>query len=76
MSSAFLVSGIGFGELIVVIILVIIGVVAILILSALIHFIIPIIAAVIAWFFTRSLLDAGIAFLVVALLQLILRRGR
>lgn len=76
MSNALLIPGIGFGELIIVIVLVIIGVVAILILSALIHFIIPILAAVIVWFFTRSLLDAGIAFLVVALLQLMLRRGR
>jgi len=45
-----------------------------LILSAVIHFILPIIAAVVVWFMTGSLLYAGVAFVVVAILQLIVRR--
>ncbi len=57
-----------------ILILVIIGIIAILILSAVIHFILPIVAAVVVWLFTHSLLYAGIAFVVVAILQLILRR--
>jgi hypothetical protein len=67
--------GIGFGELVVFLILVIIGIIAILVLSAVIHFILPIIAAVVVWLFTGSLLYAGVAFLAVAILQLIARRG-
>ena len=39
--------------------------VIILILSAVIHFILPIIAAVVVWFLPGSLIYAGIAFLVV-----------
>lgn len=64
----------GSGELVIVLILVIIGIISILILSAVIHFILPIIAAVVIWLLTHSLLYAGIAFVVVAILQLILRR--
>jgi membrane protein YdbS with pleckstrin-like domain len=48
--------------------------VIIMALAAVIHFILPIIAAVVVWFFTGSLLYAGIAFLAVAILQLFLRR--
>ncbi len=66
--------GIGSGELVLILILVIIGIIAILILSAVIHFILPIVATVVVWLFTHSLLYAGIAFVVVAILQLILRR--
>ena len=55
-------------------ILVIIGIVIILILSAIIHFILPIIAAVVVWFLTGSLIYAGIAFLAIAILQLLVRR--
>lgn len=43
-------------------------------MSAVIHFILPIIDAVVIWFLTSSLLYAGVAFVVVALLQLIVRR--
>ena len=67
---------IGFGEGVIFLILIIVGIVAILILSAVIHFILPIAAAVVVWFMSQSLLYAGIAFLLVAILQLILRRGR
>ena len=62
------------GELIIFAILVIIGIVIILILSAIIHFILPIIAAVVVWFLTGSLIYAGIAFLAIAILQLLVRR--
>jgi len=61
-------------ELIIFAILVIVGIVIILILSAVIHFILPIIAAVVVWFLTGSLIYAGIAFLAVAILQLLVRR--
>jgi hypothetical protein len=62
------------GELIIFAILVIIGIVIILVLAAVMHFILPIIAAIVVWLFTGSLLYAGIAFLAVAILQLLIRR--
>ena len=62
------------GELIIFAILVIVGIVIILILSAVIHFILPIIAAVVVWFLTGSLIYAGLAFLAVAILQLVATR--
>ncbi len=62
------------GELIIFVILVIVGIVIILVLSAVIHFILPIIAAIVVWLFTGSLIYAGIAFLGVAILQLLVRR--
>jgi len=65
---------IGGGELIVFVILVIIGIIVIMLLATVIHFIIPIIAGVIVWFVTSSLLYAGIAFLVIAVIQLLARR--
>jgi hypothetical protein len=61
-------------ELIIFAILVIIGIVIIMVLAAVIHFILPIIAAVVVYLFTGSLLYAGIAFLAVAILQLLVRR--
>ncbi|MFH0848979.1 MAG: hypothetical protein V1857_05710 [archaeon] len=67
---------IGFGEIILFLVLVIVGIILILILKALIHFLLPIITAVVVWFFTGSLLYAGAAFVAVAILQLILRRSR
>jgi len=66
--------GLGFGEAVIFLILAIIGIIFILLLSAVIHFIVPIIAAVVIWFLTRSLLYAGIAFVVVAIIQWIVRR--
>ena len=62
------------GELIIFAVLVIIGVILIMVLAAVIHFVLPIIAAVVVWLFTGSLLYAGIAFLAVAILQLLARR--
>ena len=61
-------------ELIIFAILVIIGIVIIMVLAAVIHFILPIIAAVVVWFLTGSLIYAGVAFLAVAILQLLVRR--
>ncbi|HXY82580.1 MAG TPA: hypothetical protein VEH56_02590 [Candidatus Saccharimonadales bacterium] len=61
------------GELIIFAILVIVGIVIILILSAIIHFILPIISAVVVWFLTGSLIYAGVAFLAIAILQLLVR---
>lgn len=74
MPNAFLIPGLGSVELVIFVVIVIIGIIAILILSAVIHFILPIVAAVVVWLFTHSLLYAGIAFVVVAIIQLILRR--
>ena len=62
------------GGLIVFAILVILGIVLIIVLAAVIHFILPIIAAVVVWFITGNLLYAGIAFLAVAILQLLVHR--
>jgi hypothetical protein len=69
-----LIPGVGFSELVIFLVLLIIGIIVILVLSAVIHFILPIIAAVVVWFLIGSLLYAGVAFLGVAILQLIIRR--
>ena len=74
MRTGFVIPGLGFGEAVIFLILAIIGIIFILLLSAVIHFIVPIIAAVVIWFLTRSLLYAGIAFVVVAIIQWIVRR--
>ncbi len=66
---------IGSFELIIFVVLLIIGIIIILILKAIIHFILPIIAAVVVWFLTGSLIYAGIAFVVIAILQLLIRRS-
>lgn len=75
MSTTLLIPAVGFGELVIFLILVFIGIVILMILAALIHFILPIIAAVLVWLFTGSLIYAGAAFLVVAILQLLVRRS-
>lgn len=69
-----LLPAIGSGELVIFLVLLVVGVIIILLLKAVIHFILPIVAAVIVWFVTGSLLYAGIAFVAVAILQMILRR--
>jgi len=63
-----------FGEIAIFLVLLIVGIIIILLLKALINFILPIIAAVVVWFLTHSLLYAGIAFVVIAILQMIIRR--
>jgi len=60
-------------DLIIFGVLLIVGIIIIMVLAAVIHFILPIIAAVIIWLFTGSLIYAGIAFLAVAILQLLVR---
>jgi len=60
-------------DLIIFGVLVIVGIIVIMVLAAVIHFILPIIAAVIVWLFTGNLIYAGIAFLAVAILQLLAR---
>jgi hypothetical protein len=61
-------------DLIIFGILVIAGIIIIMVLAAVIHFILPIIAAVIVWLFTGNLIYAGVAFLAVAILQLLVKR--
>jgi hypothetical protein len=63
-----------FGEIAIFAVLLIVGIIIILLLKAVIHFILPIIAAVVVWFLTHSLIYAGIAFVVIAILQMIIRR--
>ena len=70
----FLIPSFTSGELIIFAILVIVGIVIVLVLSAVIHFILPIIAAIVVWFLTGSLIYAGIAFLAIAILQLLVSR--
>lgn len=75
-SLADLLPSIGLGEIIIFAILLFIGLVVILLLRALIHFIVPIVAAIVVWFLTQSLIYAGASFVIVAILQLALRRKR
>lgn len=67
-------NSIGFNEIIIFLILLVVGVIIISILKTLLHFLVPIVAAIIVWFITSNLIYAGIAFVVVAILQLIFRR--
>ena len=73
---AFPILPIGIGELMIFLVLLIIGIIVILLLKAVIHFILPIVGAVVVWYLTHSLIYAGIAFLVIAILEMLLRRGR
>jgi hypothetical protein len=73
---AFPILPIGYGEIAIFLVLLIIGVIVILLLKAVIHFILPIVATIVVWYLTHSLVYAGIAFLVIAILQMLLRRGR
>jgi len=67
-------NSIGFNEIIIFLILLVVGVIIISILKTLLHFLVPIVAAIVVWFVTSNLIYAGIAFVVVAILQLLLRR--
>lgn len=62
------------GQLILLAVILIVGIVIIMALSAVIHFIIPILAAVVVWLFTGDLVYAVVAFIGVAILELLLRR--
>ncbi|MFH0847901.1 MAG: hypothetical protein V1857_00160 [archaeon] len=61
-------------ELLIFLVLLFIGILIIIVVKALIHFVVPIVATVIVWFYTRSLVMAGVAFVTVALIQTLLRR--
>jgi len=63
-----------FSEIIIFLALVIVGLIAILLVKAVIQLIIPIVAAVVVWFMTGNLTYAGVAFLAIAVLQLLLKR--
>jgi hypothetical protein len=61
-------------EFIIFLALVIAGLIAIILVRTIAQLIIPIVAAAVAWFATNNLTYAGIAFLAVAILQLILKK--
>ncbi len=63
-----------YGELLLFLILLILGIIIILLLKAVLSFLLPIVAAVVAWFLTHNLLYAGIAFILFALIQLVLKK--
>ncbi len=69
-----LLSSFSFSDILILIILLIIGIIIILILKTLINFIIPIVAAIVVWFLTSNLIYTGAAFVIVAIIQLILKR--
>lgn len=69
-----LLPNLSFGNIVLFLILIVIGIIAILILKAIVSFILPIVATLIVWFLTHSLLYAGIAFVFIAILQLILKK--
>jgi len=61
-------------EFIIFLALVIAGLIAIILVRTIAQLIIPIVAAAVVWFTTNNLTYAGIAFLAVAILQLILKK--
>jgi len=63
-----------FAEIIFFLALVIAGLIAIILVKTLVQLIIPIVAAAVIWFTTNNLTYSGIAFLGVAILQLILKK--
>jgi hypothetical protein len=61
-------------ELTLFLILIVLGVVIIILLKAVLGLIVPIVAAVVVWLVTHNLIYAGAAFVIVAILQLVLGR--
>jgi len=61
-------------ELLIFLALVILGLIILFLIKAVIQLVIPTVAAVVVWYLTHSLIYAGIAFLVVAVLQMALKR--
>jgi hypothetical protein len=61
-------------DMMIFIALLIVGMIVILLLKALIHFIVPLVAAVVTYFLTSNLTYAGLAFAAIAVLELILKR--
>lgn len=66
--------GISGGDLIVFIGLVLIGIIVLMLIRAVIHFVIPLAGGIVVWFYTGSLTSAGIAFVVIALLELVFKK--
>jgi len=61
-------------ELIIFIGLIFVGIVVLMLIRAIIHFVIPLIGAVVVWLYTGSLTYAGMAFVVIALLELVFKK--
>jgi len=61
-------------DLIIFIVLIFIGIIVLMIIKALIHFVLPLIGAVVVWLYTGSLTFAGVAFLVIAFLELVFKK--
>jgi len=61
-------------DLIIFIGLIFVGVILLMLIKAIIHFVIPLIGAIVVWYYTGSLTSAGIAFVIIALLELVFRR--
>jgi len=61
-------------ELIIFIGLIFVGIVVLMLIRAMIHFVIPLIGAVVVWLYTGSLTYAGVAFVVIALLELVFKK--
>jgi len=62
------------GDLIIFIGLIFVGVILLMLIKAIIHFVIPLIGAIVVWYYTGSLTSAGIAFVIIALLELVFRK--
>jgi len=61
-------------DLIIFIGLILVGVILLMLIKAIIHFVIPLIGAIVVWYYTGSLTSAGIAFVIIALLELVFRK--
>ncbi len=62
-------------ELILFLVLILAGlVILVIVLRAFVRFLIPIVAAAVIWLYTRDLVITGVAFVLVALIQLAIRR--
>jgi len=61
-------------DLIIFIGLIFIGIVVLMFIRAVIHFLLPLAGAIVVWLYTGSLTSAGIAFVVIAFLELVLRK--
>jgi len=66
--------GISSSDLIIFIGLVFVGIVLLMLIRAIIHFVIPLIGAIVVWLYTGILTYAGMAFVVMALLELVFKK--
>ncbi len=74
MSPTAILPAISFNEIMIFLILLIVGIIVIIVLKAAIHFLLPTVAAFVIWLLTHSLIYVGIAFVAIAILQLVLRK--